>query len=517
MTVAGGDVVVGVDIGTTSTKVVACTPGGRLVASGSAGYPLEEPAPGHTVQDPAVVLDAVVEALRGVVEVVGPDRVAGVCFSGAMNGLLGLSPTGEPLTPLVTWADTRAGEQAERLRAGAGGLALHRRTGTPLHAMSPLPKLVWFHENEPALFERVGSWVSIKEHVLRHLCGAPVVDHSIASATGLMDIGALAWDPEALTLAGVVLEQLGELVSTTHVLPGLTGSGARRTGLRRATPVVVGAGDGPLANLGLGAVRPGVAACSIGTSGALRVVVEEPVVDPGGQVFCYALAPGRWVVGGAVNNGGSVLGWAGDALAPDLGEHPEEELLAVAERAPAGSDGLVMLPYLLGERAPRWSSLPSGAWVGLTSAHRREHLVRAAIEGVCLQLATVLASMRGAGLAVEEVRATGGFARSPLWREVLADALGMPVGFAGSDQGSALGAALLGMQALGLVESIDVAADLVTVDSTTHPRPAESAVYASLLPVFTGLYEALVPTWAALRALPPTRPTDPAHAGRPAG
>ena len=180
------------------------------------------------------------------------------------------------------------------------------------------------------------------------------------------------------------------------MLPGLTAEAADRPGCRR-NAVVVGAGDGPLANLGLGAVAPGVAACSIGTSGALRVMVDRPAVDPHGRVFCYALTAHRWVVGGAINNGGVVLEWAGGALAPDLGSDAAEELLDLAGSVPAGSGGLLMLPYLLSERAPHWSALPHGAYVGLTRAHRREHLVRAALEGVCLQLGLVLESMRAAG------------------------------------------------------------------------------------------------------------------------
>ncbi len=507
-------VVVGVDIGTTSTKAVAFDISGALVAARSHGYPLHEPRPGYAVQDPQAIVDAVVQAVREVVAEVGAHRVRGLSFSAAMHSLIGLSPAGEPLTDMVTWADTRASEQADRLRAAPGGLALHQRTGTPLHPMSPLTKLMWFREREPELAARVRTWAGIKEYVLLRLCGARVVEHSTASATGLLDNRALAWDDEALALAGVRSGELPELVPTTHVLRGLTDDAAAATGLPPSTPVVVGAADGPLANLGLGAVDPGVAACSIGTSGALRVVVDRPAADPQGSLFSYALAPGRWVVGGAITNGGVVLGWTGDALAPDLGDDAEAGLLALAQRVPPGSGGLLMLPYLLGERAPRWSSLPRGAYVGLTRAHRREHLVRAALEGVCLQLALVLGSMRAAGLEVSQVRATGGAMRSPLWRQMLADAFGMRVDLAAGQEGSALGAALLGMEALGLIESIDVAADLAEVEVSVRPEPASAAVYASLLPVFSDLYDALVPAFTALRALAPTLP---AEASPPAG
>jgi gluconokinase len=348
--------------------------------------------------------------------------------------------------------------------------------------------------------------VGVKEYVLFHLCAALVTDHSLASGSGLMDIHRLAWDGEALRLAGIEPEQLPELVPTTRILPGLTPEAARSTGLAEDTPVVVGAGDGPLANLGLGAVHAGMAACSIGTSGAMRVMVEHPSVDPLGGVFCYALTEDRWAVGGAINNGGSVLAWTGDALAPDLGAEPEEELLALAASAPAGSGGLIMLPYLLSERAPHWSSLPRGAYIGLSREHRREHLVRAALEGVCQQLALVLDSMRAAGNEVREVRATGGFARSPLWRQMLADTLGIDVHFPAGHEGSSFGAALLGMQAFGLVRSIDVAADLVQIQDTVRPDPASAAVYAALRPVFADLYNALLPTFTSLRRLAPTLP-----------
>jgi gluconokinase len=232
-------------------------------------------------------------------------------------------------------------------------------------------------------------------------------------------------------------------------------------------------------------------------------LVEEAAVDENGGVFCYAFLPGRYLVGGALNNGGVVLDWLGDALAPELGEDSEAAMAELAATAPPGADGLLMLPYLLGERAPRWSSLPRGAYVGLTRAHRREHLTRAALEGVCLQLSLVLASMDAAGIEIRQLRATGGFARSPFWRQLLADVLGIPVNFPTSHEGSAFGAALLGMQALDLVASIDVAAELVTIDSTLEPDPRTAELYRQLRPVFGDLFDALAPTFSELRRLTP--------------
>ena len=495
-------VVIGVDIGTTATKATAFDAAGAEWAAAEAGYPLLEPRPGHAEQDPGAIVAAVVATVRTAAEAAraAGATVAGLAFSTAMHSLLAVGADGEPLTPSVTWADTRAAAQAEGLRALPGSRELHRRTGTPLHASSPLAKLAWFREHDPAAFGRAHRWLGIKDHVLARLTGETVIDQSSASGTGLLDLAAGDWDAEALEIAGVRPDRLPRLVPVAHVAR-LTAGAARATGLPEGTPVVAGGGDGPLANLGAGAVRPGVAACSIGTSGALRVAVEAPAVDPEGQVFCYAMVPGRWVVGGAISNGGAVLRWAAEALAPELGPGSEAALLDLAAQVPAGSDGLLMLPYLLSERAPHWDSHARGAYVGLTMAHGRGHLVRAALEGVCLQLALVLASVRAAGNEVREIRATGGFARSPLWRQMLADALGMDVGFTAGHQGSGFGAALVGMEALGLIESVDVAAGLVEVEQVVRPDEVAAATYGELLPVFDGLYGALAPAFRALRPL----------------
>ncbi|HEY4094289.1 MAG TPA: FGGY family carbohydrate kinase, partial [Baekduia sp.] len=262
--------VVGIDIGTTSAKAGAFDADGGETGATEVGYPLLEPEPGWAVQDPAVVVDAVVEVIRGALAATHEAgvEVGGLSFSVAMHSLVGLDEHDAPITPLLTWADQRAAPQAERLREERPHL--HGATGTPLHPMSPLTKLVWFREEEPELFARARRWCGIKELVVHRLTGEWVTDHSVASATGLMNSETLDWDAEALEVAGVRPEQLCALAETKHVLK-LTAGGARELGADPALPLVLGAGDGPLANLGVGAVRPGVAACSIGTSGALRL------------------------------------------------------------------------------------------------------------------------------------------------------------------------------------------------------------------------------------------------------
>ena len=512
------DVVVGLDSGTTATKAVTAGVDARVRDLVSVGYPLLVPAPGRAELDARRLQQAAVEALTAVAGHARErgDRVVGIALSAAMHGVVPMDGDGAPLGPLVTWADARATEWARALHADGRAPALHARTGTPVHAMSPLVKLSWERAQDG---DRVGAtprWGGVKELVLAALCGGPqVVDRSCASATGMYDIRAGRWDDEALGIAGVRPDQLGEVLPTTAVLPSLRADVAAATGLPVDTPVVIGASDGVLANLGVGAVRPEVAAVSLGTSGAMRVVVPTPRVDPGRRLFCYALTDEHWVLGGAVNNGGSVVRWASLALAVEPGEpEPQGEeadeldarLLEEAAGVPAGSAGLLCLPYLLGERAPWWRSGLRGAYLGLRREHRRPHLVRAAVEGVCQQLALVRDAFSVTDAPVREVRATGGAVASPLWVRTLAAALDLPVRVADSPEGTALGACLLGLHALGALPDLDAATALVTVHDPVEPDPADAAVYRELRPLVERSTDALIDVLTALDAL-----DDPPH------
>jgi gluconokinase len=444
------EVVIGLDVGTTATKVVAFGLGSGWRHTVVREYPLLQPEPGWQVQDPGTVLAAVLDALSEVVLQAKGARVLGISVSSAMHGLIGLDSQLRPLTPLLTWADSRAVQEAAELRASAESESLHRTSGTPVHPMSPLAKLLWFDRHQAALGRRVRAWVGLKDYVLHALTGTLATELSSASGTGLLDLSTRTWNPRALELAGVRDDQLPPVLPTTAVL-GLSRTVAARLGLPSATPVVVGAGDGPLANVGAGALDPGVVGVSVGTSGAARMVVPRPVADRSGRLFCYALSDDAWVVGGAVSNGGIAIRWAGGVFGPDGGS--DAELLELAASVPAGSEGLVMFPYLLAERAPLWDPTVTGAFLGLRHSHTRGHFVRAAVEGVALQLWTIVQEL-DATVPVTRIRATGGAFRSPVWRDVLAGVLGHPLTVAGEAEGSALGAAALGMTALGRFPSL---------------------------------------------------------------
>lgn len=445
-----GDIVVGVDLGTTAAKATAYRMGGTggAVALAAHEYTLQQPLPDRQIQDPETVVGAAQGAMRRVVAEVGSENVVALACSTAMHGLVGLDADDRPLTELVTWADARATEHAQALILSGEAKNLHRRSGTPVHPMSPLVKLMWFADNEPELCRKVRWWLDLKGWLLWNLTGRHAIDLSCASGTGLLDLSTRTWRPASLDLAGVSAEQLPSIVPTTAILP-LGAVPARAIGLPAGLPVIAGAGDGPLGNLGTGALDPGVGGLSLGTSGALRTVVEEPDIDAEGRLFCYALTDDAWVVGGAISNGGIIGRWILDLI----GFHDDAELTKLAERVPAGAEGLVMIPMLLAERAPLWEPTLHGSLLGLRRFHGRSHLARAAIEGVALQMSAIADSLNEFG-PLSSVRATGGVFRSELWGSILAATLDIPLYVINEAGGSALGAAALGVLGLGRADTL---------------------------------------------------------------
>ena len=320
-----------------------------------------------------------------------------------------------------------------------------------------------------------------------------------------------------MALSGVSVDQLPPIVATTATLT-LSPGAAQQIALPAGTPVVAGAADGPLGNLGTRAITPGVAGLSLGTSGAIRIAVPKPQVDEGGALFCYALTDSVWVVGGAVSNGGVVIRWAGDSLAPDVsgpaGGPADEALLSLAASVPPGSDGLVMLPYLLAERAPLWDPDLPGAYLGLRREHTRAHLIRAAVEGVCRQLSVITDSLDRIA-PVTSVRVTGGAFRSLLWREVMAASLNRPLHLLAATEGTALGAAALGLLALGRAPQLTDAVDELTPTDqparmTINPDTAMATTYAQLRETIPRLIAELHAV-ASLFAEKPAIPTHHQH------
>ena len=449
-------VVIGLDIGTTAAKVSAFALGGGWRFSVVNEYPLQRPKPGWEVQDPEVIWRALREGLAEVAAACGDAQVVGIGVSTAMHGLMGLDAGFTPITPLLTWADSRAAVQAVRLRDTDRGRRLHQASGTPIHSMSHLTKLLWFSVHEPETMRRARWWVGLKDFILLKLTGELVTEVSNASGTGLMDLKTRTWNPEALMITGVAAGRLPTVREPTDSIP-LRDDLADQFGLRRGLPVVLGAGDGPLGNLGVGALDPGVVGLSIGTSGGVRMVTDRPYVDANGKLFCYNLCDDIWVIGGAISNGGIVVRWGGDVFGADFadepGGNPDGMLLDLARDVPIGADGLVMLPYLMAERAPLWNPTIPGAFLGVRGSHTRAHFVRAAVEGVAMMLSTIVDEIDRAA-PIRQIRATGGAFRSTVWAEVLTGALGKPLVVTDGAEGTALGAGALALYALGEAPSL---------------------------------------------------------------
>ncbi|WP_258171378.1 gluconokinase [Paenibacillus sp. R14(2021)] len=498
---------IGIDIGTTSTKSVLFRENGEVVTSAHVEYPLLTPTPSVAEQDPDQILAAVIATVKNVMAGIKPQQVLLASFSSAMHSVIPIDADGQPLMNCLTWADNRSAAWSDRLKREMNGHTLYLRTGTPIHPMSPITKLLWLRHDRSDLFNRTWKFISIKEYIFGKLYGEYVVDHSIASATGMLNLAQLDWDAEALDIAGITSERLSKLVPTTHVMRGMKPDYAAAMGLLPDTPFVVGASDGVLSNLGVDAIEPGVVAVTIGTSGAIRTVVDKPVTDPKGRYFCYALTADKWVIGGAVNNGGVIFRWMKDQLgaseietAKRLGIDAYDMLTQIMERVRPGSDGLIFHPYLTGERAPLWNADARGSFFGLTLHHGKEHMMRAVLEGINYNLYTVLKALEETTGRPARIHATGGFARSALWRQMMADIFDQEVIIPASFESSCLGAVVLGLIAIGRADSFAIVSQMVGSTHSHRPNEKAAALYQELLPIYMRLADKLEEEYASIAA-----------------
>lgn len=488
--------VLGLDIGTTSTKAVVFDLQGNVVSEYGVEYPLLTPKPSWAEQDTGAILTAAVQAINQAVQKAGSASLLGVGISSAMHSLILMDERNQPMTNTIIWADNRSTEQSHRLRQGKGK-EIYLRTGTPIHPMSPLSKILWFKEQVPELFSKAAKFISIKEYLLFQWFGEYVTDYSIASATGLFHLKQLDYDEEVLNLLGITKQQLSTPVPTTHILKGLRKEAAAAMGVRPDLPFIIGGSDGCLANLGIGALEEGEVAVTIGTSGAIRSVVSEPVTDPDMRTFCYALTEKHWVIGGPTNNGGILLRWVRDQFAAGRSYN---DLTAEAQLIEPGSEGLICLPYLSGERAPIWNADARGCFVGMALHHRQPHFIRAAMEGVIYSVYHVGKALQHLSGDFRFVRASGGFAQSPLWCQITADVFGTDVTVPTSHQSSSWGAAILVLYALGHIDRIDAFKDTDPSGHRYTPNRENHQTYQTLFQIYEQVYSSLVDPFAKIAA-----------------
>jgi gluconokinase len=467
----------GIDIGTTSVKTIAFSREGKAIAEQSKTYPIRHPFPDWSEQDPEEIWQAFVQTVESILQELAPHMPLLCSFCSAMHSLIAVDSQGTALTPSIIWADNRSAAFAEKIHTENKASALYQRTGLPVHAMSPFCKLLWLKKNQPDCFDRACKFVGIKEYVFYKLFGVWVVDASLAAATGLMDRDTRQWDPWILEQIGIFPEKLSVIVEidksfySPDFFPTL-----------KNIPFFIGGSDGAMANLGA-TDEPGTLVVTVGTSSAARLIVSEPHLDPGMRSFCYYLRHGSWLLGGASNNGGIILQW----LQEDFFRSKENvpDFLEQAATVKPGAEGLIFIPYLLGERSPIWNAHARGVLFGLQIRHGQAEMVRATLEAVIYCLLGISQPLFEQA-EIRKIYATGGFARNELWLQILADTFNLPVSICETVENSAWGAAKCGMQAMGIPVSGNSA-----VSKTFYPDAMVHPVYANGFSRFQRLYALL--------------------------
>ncbi|MGH2442497.1 MAG: xylulokinase [Chloroflexota bacterium] len=509
------DAVLGLDLGTTGIKAVLVAfgqHGCQVLGESVAAYPLSSPQPNWSEQNPADWWQGTVAAIREVVQrsAIHPDRIAGIALSGQMHGATLLDDRGSVLRPCILWNDQRSSAQCTAITERVGLDNLIRWVANPALAGFTAPKLLWVREHEPGVFRRTASILLPKDYLNFLLTGCIVTEPSDASGTLLFDVARRCWSASMLEALDISPDLLPPVIGSTEIVGGLTARAAQLTGLRAGTPVIAGGADNACAALGNGVLKAGQTGVSLGTSGTVIAPSAQPAPDPLGRLhtFCH-VTPDTWYLMGVVLSAGGSLRWFRDALAPEIqsaasagNPNAYDILLDEAMGIPAGSEGLIFLPYLTGERTPHGDPHARGVFFGLSPRHSRAHLVRSILEGVCFALGDSVGIMRDLGLPIAGVRATGGGARSILWRQILADVLAAPVRFTTADSGPAFGAAILAATGAGILSSVSEVDGFIAAGEQVEPDPDSSSRYREYQQVFDSLYPALQTEFAALAQLP---------------
>ncbi len=497
--------VLGIDIGTSGARAVLVDLRGRVLASCSSEYPLLTPRPGWTEQDPLAWWDAVAASVRAVLAGVDmrPSEVISVGLTGQMHGLVALDESGHPLRPAILWNDQRTAEECAWITGRIGASRVIALTGNPVLTGFTAPKVMWMRRHEPELYARIAHLLLPKDYARHRLTRELATDVSDASGTSLFDVRARAWSSEMLDALEIPSAWLPRAAESPEVVGTVTNEAAIATGLAPGTPVVAGAGDQAAQAVGTGIIRQGLVSATIGTSGVVFAHLDQLEIDPHGRLhaFCHAV-PGRWHVMGVMLAAGGSLRWLRDSFAEVWRRDemdPYDSMTLEAAATPPGAEGLVFLPYLTGERTPHADPFARGAFVGLTLRHRRGHMVRAVMEGVAMGLRDALDIVRGMGLPVTQVRASGGGARSALWRQILADVFNTEVVTVSAPEGAAYGVALLAGVGGGALPSVRVACEtLIAVAEQTTPDAARASFYDRFYREYVALYPALRQSMRAL-------------------
>ena len=479
--------IIGIDIGTGSTKAVAVNISGDAVHTEQVSYPTLNPEPNYSEQAPEIIWQAFVKCIQRTMTALKAEPAA-VALSSAMHSVIPVDKNGNALMNMITWADNRSSTVAKNINDSEEGNTIYEKSGTPIHAMAPLCKIIWLKENKNDLFRQVYKFISIKEYIWFKLFGVYEVDHSIASATGLFDIEMLNWNSISLELCDINNDMLSRPVPVDHIRQNVV---ADHLKMLSKVPFLIGGSDGCMANIGSCAIDPGVAALTIGTSGAIRVANSRPTYNHKAMTFNYCLFPNLYISGGPINNGGVALKWYVENILKQKLDGAEKyyAVLSEIESIKAGSDGLIFLPYILGERAPIWNSNSSGVFFGIRNYHSQAHFTRSIIEGISMALFSIAKAMEDSGLSIQKIHASGGFTHSRTWIQILADIFGKEFYLLNSEDASALGAAYLALKKFEIIKSYGELTPLST--TPISPNMDNHRVYQQIFQLYDRLYKKL--------------------------
>jgi xylulokinase len=490
--------IIGIDVGTGGTRAVLVDEKGALLGSATHEHVhFASPQNGWAEQDPRDWWNAGQKAIGKLLKETGVSKseIAAVGLAGQMHGAVLLDEKEEVLRPALIWCDQRTAEECRVLNETVGEQRLVELTSNPALPNFTLTKLMWVRTHEPEIWKKFRSFLLPKDYVRLQLTGVRAIDVSDASGTLLLDVAHRRWSMEMVKATGLDERCLPEVFESPEVVGKITARAAQATGLAEGTPVVAGAGDQAGGAIGMGIVKAGCVSATIGTSGVVFAATDQPFLDPRGRLhtFCHAI-PGRWHVMGVTQAAGQSFRWFRDTfgtIGSPTGD-PYDSLSQEAAAIPAGADGVLWAPYLMGERTPHLDSDVRGALIGLAASHGRGHIIRAILEGVAFSLKDSLTIFAEIGVPVNDIRLGGGGARSPLWRQIQADAYAKPVSLLAAEEGCAYGSAVLAGVGAGLWPSVDEAcAEIVRIASVVNPIKQSSDKLQQQYKLYRAIYPAL--------------------------
>jgi gluconokinase len=499
--------IITIELGTNAVRIFAFDIDGNLIGSMKGSYPTFHTEPDYSEQDPEQMFITMLYVLKNLlIEKIHPKKyhVTSICFSASMHSVLAIDKNGVPLGNAITWADNRGKMEALELKNSALGKKLYDITGTPIHPMSPLIKITWIKNHDRERFDKTHKFLSIKSYIIQQLTGEYFIDYSLASATGMLNIKSIQWEPDALAYAGITADKLPELAPVFHSPGKLRKEYQKSLGLSPSPKIILGSSDGCMATLGAGVWSEGKATITIEDSGAVRVVGKEVLRDEKQRFFNYLLTENCYVSGGPTNNGGVIFDWFakqfGDFKIPYEIDYTLESLIREASKVSVGSDGLVFLPYLLGERAPIWNANARGCYIGLNIKHERQHFIRATIEGILYEIYSIGKTLEE-HRSIKSLSVNGSFASIPFCTQMIADIFNKPVTVNKHSNTASIGSFLMSATEMGKYKNLEEAAQTIKLTDSYAPADVAHATYAKYFEIFERLTHKLADEFEAISSL----------------